>query len=97
MHALQDAYAHHGRDDVGFSHLRNDVIEIIRLLKGLQISVVAVYALLTKDYNSVDKNDGCKQRQFRFYLNEGMSTQQIMQVFTAIQNYLTDHKPKDDE
>lgn len=29
-----------------------------------------------------------------FISTEGMSTKQVMQVFTAIQDYLTEHKPK---
>jgi len=94
LHALQDAYAHHGRDDVGFSHLRNDVIGNNTAAEGITNSAVAVYALLTKDYNSVDKMMDANKGSLGFISTEGMSTQQIMQVFTAIQNYLTDHKPK---
>ena len=87
-------YAHHGRDDVGFSHLRKDVIGNNEAAEGITNSAVAFYALLTKDYNSVDKMMDANKGSLGFILTEGMSTQHILQVFTAIQNYLTDHKPK---
>lgn len=94
LHALQDAYAHHGRHDVGVSHIRRDIFESNKAAEGITNSAIAVYALITKDYKSVDKMMEANKGSLGFISTEGMSTQQIVQVFTAIQNYLTDHKPK---
>lgn len=94
LHALQDAYAHNGRHDVGASHIWRDVIESNKTAEGITNSAIAVYALLTKDYNSLDKMMDANKGSLGFISMDGMSTQQIMQVFTAIQNYLADHKPK---
>lgn len=94
LHALQDAYAHKGRHDVGPKHIYVDVFTSNKDAEVISSSAVAVYALLTKDYNSIEKMMKKNQGNLSFISTEGMTIEQIMQIFTAIQNYLTEHKPK---
>ena len=59
----------------------------------IMVAMMSVF-LTYEDYKSVDKMMEANKGSLGFISTEGMSTQQIVQVFTAIQNYLTDHKPK---
>ena len=59
LHALQDAYAHKGRHDVGVSHVMNDMYgspSDIRAAKNITSSALNVFKLLTNDFDGVKTN-----------------------------------------
>jgi RHS repeat-associated protein len=93
MHALQDAYAHQGRHDVGVSHLYNDIYGDTKQAEAISKSAVVVHKLLTNDFS------GIKTNQIKI-VTEGMSTEQISTVMKQIGqyfNYLNERKKKEEK
>lgn len=88
MHALQDAYAHYGRHDVGFGHIWNDRFGSLDGAKKITKSAVVVHNLLSENWESIDKT-GIKIDM------TGMNKDQASKVFSQIQKYLR-QKDKDD-
>lgn len=84
LHVLQDSYAHKGRHDVGRDHLRNDVFGSTRSSNRITGSAIAVYKLLTNDFEGIKKNENGG-----ITLDvSGMSAEQKKKVLNKAQEYL---------
>jgi RHS repeat-associated protein len=80
LHALQDAYAHKGRHDVGAGHIMNDFHGDIGDASRITKSALNVYMVLTNDMSKVEYN---KDGSFDLDLN-GMNRDQKDKLFTKI-------------
>lgn len=91
MHALQDAYAHEGRHDVGASHIYNDIYGDTKQAEAISKSAVVVHKLLTNDFAGIKTN----------HINivtTGMTAEQKSTVLKQIGqyfNYLNERKKED--
>lgn len=95
IHALQDAYAHHGShmdESVGgiVSHIHNDMTNKPDMAKAQKIttSAITVYELMTNDFSSLSK------KQVFNIATTGMNSTQLMGLFQQIHRYLAYEKPK---
>ncbi|MBL7734377.1 MAG: hypothetical protein JNL51_02875 [Chitinophagaceae bacterium] len=83
--ALQDAYAHKGRHDVGPGHIWNDFHGNTATSYNISSSAINVYKLLTNDFEGLKTNkDG---KSMTFDLN-GMSGEQKSQVIAKALEFL---------
>ena len=90
IHALQDAYAHHGRDDVGADHLITDRYGDTKEAEWISTSAVNVHNLLTGDFEKmITGYDGNVSISF-----EGMTSSMKEQVLNKIQEYVKSQKEK---
>jgi RHS repeat-associated protein len=88
LHALQDAYAHKGRHDVGIGHIWNDFHGNTSNAYGITSSAVNVYKLLTNDFSGLKAN---KNGSMTFDLN-GMSAEQKTKVIDKALEFLRTKK-----
>lgn len=64
LHALQDAYAHKGRHDVGAGHIWNDFHGNTATSYNISSSAINVYKLLTNDFAGLKTNKDGKSMTF---------------------------------
>ena len=86
LHALQDAYAHKGRSDVGASHLYNDRYGDTSQAENISESAVTVHNLLSGNY---DAFNGSNKISFSA---TGMTSEQLSQAMSAALDYLSQNK-----
>ncbi len=89
IHALQDAYAHEGRHDVGYGHIRDDKNEINRD-EAIRIteSAVLTHLLISGDFETLN-GKGIQNEDGSIKINTtGMSTDQVKEVLDAALRYL---------
>ena len=85
LHALQDAYAHKGRHDVGAEHIWNDFHGNTANAYGISSSAINVYKLLTKDFEGLKTNDDGSSISFDV---SGMSATQKSNVIEKAKEFL---------
>ncbi|HEY4831119.1 MAG TPA: RHS repeat-associated core domain-containing protein [Waddliaceae bacterium] len=93
VHALQDAYAHQGRADVGISHILDDRNEVN---KGQAIeitrSAVFTHLLISGDFETLN-GKGIQDGSISI-TTTGMNSDQISQVINAAKKYLEYNRNK---
>jgi len=77
LHALQDAYAHKGRHDVGAGHIWNDFHGNTATSYNISSSAINVYKLLTNDFAGLPSCWGLLQRFVRQPRDPGIETVNI--------------------
>jgi RHS repeat-associated protein len=84
LHALQDAYAHYGRADVGFGHIWNDFNGNTSNAYAITESAIVVYKLFTNDFKGIktDKNGSLEIR------TDGMDGTQKEQLLQKMKEFL---------
>ena len=88
LHALQDAYAHEGREDVGLGHIMNDFHGNTKNAYNISASAINVYKLLTNDVAGLTTN---KDGSMTFDLN-GMSAEQKASAIDKALHFLKSKK-----
>ena len=93
IHALQDAYAHYGRHDVGADHIKTDIFGDTEQAEFITTSAINVHNLLTREYDKIITgfNGNIK---FSF---EGMSSSMKTQIINKIYDYINYSKKKNKE
>ena len=95
VHALQDAYAHGGRADVGLSHIIDDRMEVnkddaVRITE----SAVLTHLLISGDFETLNGRSIQNANGSISITTTGMSIEQISQVMDAARKYLEYNKNK---
>jgi RHS repeat-associated protein len=91
LHALQDAYAHEGRSDVGASHLYNDRYGDTSQAENISGSAVTVHNLLSGNYSAFKGSNKIS------FTATGMTNAQLSQVMKAALDYLSQNKEEEDK
>lgn len=86
VHALQDAYAHKGRSDVGVGHLFNDRYGDTSGAERISGSATTVHNILSGNFSAFEGKSEIK------FDAQGMTKSQLSKVMTAISNYLSEEK-----
>ncbi|UPQ76046.1 DUF6443 domain-containing protein [Chryseobacterium nepalense] len=93
IHALQDAYAHEGRSDVGLDHVWNDRTGDKEQAEWISTSAINVHNLLTNAFDKIVTGyDGNVKISF-----DGMTSSMREQVVMKIQNYIQHRNNKSKE
>ena len=90
LHALQDAYAHKGRSDVGVGHLWNDRYGDTSQAENISESAVTVHNLLSGNYGAFKGSNKIS------FTATGMTSAQLSQAMQAVLDYLSQNKKEEE-